>query len=196
MGGARLDARAGLSIPSGGPSWKRINERIVRAQAMHGGDAVLAVKSLNEPDGISVAWCPWEGMMMRWQTSHHHDKEIYSVGLDFKGHGVILFESQGMFASEVSEATCKALEHSGAKRCTCIVVPPSLETESHLRWYVTKDRQCTYCGSVAETKKCGACDGIARYCSTNCQLAHWPKHKIACRSAMRSASFFDRVGPL
>ena len=165
-----------------------IDERIARAQAMHGGDAVLQVKSLNEPDGISVAWCPWEGMMMRWQTSHHHDKAMYRVGLDSTGHGVILFESQGMFASEVSEATCRALEHS---RNTRIVAPPSPETESHL-WHVTKDRQCTYCGSDAGTQKCAACDGIARYCSTNCQLADWPKHKIACRSSRKPANSFDR----
>jgi hypothetical protein len=156
-----------------------IRAKIAKAKVMHGGNISLAVKVLNSTPSVPLVWCPWDGMMMRWQTSHHHDKDAYIAS----SRGLILFESQGMFASEVSAETCKALEHTGSKQVTIL-------DGNRVVWYV--NRRCTYCDSDAPTQKCSACDGIARYCSKSCQLAHWPEHKIACESARRSASMFDR----
>ncbi len=41
---------------------------------------------------------------------------------------------------------------------------------------------CVHCAKKFGIKRCAACprgNGI-RYCSRNCQLAHWPNHKSVC----------------
>lgn len=43
-------------------------------------------------------------------------------------------------------------------------------------------RACASCGTVAATKHCVACNAV-HYCNRECQLAHWPQHKRACRAA-------------
>ena len=50
----------------------------------------------------------------------------------------------------------------------------------------TTSIKCNQCsalnGGGIRLSKCGRC-GSAQYCSTKCQLAHWPLHKLHCRSA-------------
>lgn len=41
--------------------------------------------------------------------------------------------------------------------------------------------QCHECGAVhAQLSFCGKC-GMSRYCSKECQIAHWPKHRANCK---------------
>ncbi|KAJ3298731.1 hypothetical protein HK104_010368 [Borealophlyctis nickersoniae] len=49
-------------------------------------------------------------------------------------------------------------------------------------------KECLACGSVGKTRTCAGCRG-ARYCSTNCQIAHWIRgHSTVCRRMDRSAN--------
>ena len=36
-------------------------------------------------------------------------------------------------------------------------------------------------GAEADLKRCSACK-LVKYCSRNCQIAHWPMHKLGCKS--------------
>lgn len=42
---------------------------------------------------------------------------------------------------------------------------------------------CSFCGMKLGLKQCSGCSqtGSARYCSRECQLQAWPKHKAICR---------------
>ncbi|KAJ3136030.1 hypothetical protein HDU90_003432 [Geranomyces variabilis] len=47
-------------------------------------------------------------------------------------------------------------------------------------------RECLACGSTRKTKTCAGCK-IARYCSTNCQIAHWIRgHRAECNPNLLS----------
>jgi hypothetical protein len=50
---------------------------------------------------------------------------------------------------------------------------------------------CAHCGArevhVAQFKRCSACK-VPRFCSKDCQLAHWPSHKAACKAARKAAA--------
>ncbi|KND02040.1 uncharacterized protein SPPG_02544 [Spizellomyces punctatus DAOM BR117] len=49
-------------------------------------------------------------------------------------------------------------------------------------------RECLACGSLGKTRTCGKCRR-ARYCSVNCQIAHWIRgHSFECRPAKQSPS--------
>ena len=41
---------------------------------------------------------------------------------------------------------------------------------------------CAACGKPAE-KVCTGCLAVVAFCTRECQLAHWPQHKRACRAA-------------
>jgi hypothetical protein len=43
----------------------------------------------------------------------------------------------------------------------------------------TFDKTCAYCGKTGDLRKC-KCKGV-RYCSRECQLGHWTKHRVECR---------------
>lgn len=45
---------------------------------------------------------------------------------------------------------------------------------------------CTMCGKQVPVHRCTACK-VARYCSVDCQKAHWPKHKHQC-NAIKNAT--------
>ena len=47
-------------------------------------------------------------------------------------------------------------------------------------------KACPGCGRVA-SKSCSACRSV-RYCSVQCQRAHWNEHKAACRAASKPAA--------
>ena len=59
---------------------------------------------------------------------------------------------------------------------------------------------CVHCFAAVSTSKCSRCL-VARYCSKECQCAHWPTHKSQCRppetkedvSLLRAASKNQRV---
>lgn len=56
-----------------------------------------------------------------------------------------------------------------------------------------ESKRCTACGKGdkdAVLKTCVACK-LARYCSVECQKAHWPKHKKECKR--RAAELFDEA---
>jgi len=50
------------------------------------------------------------------------------------------------------------------------------------------DNECAACGKTAEDtvfrslRRCAGCR-MCRYCSTDCQVVHWPYHKDACKPA-------------
>ncbi|KAJ7652471.1 hypothetical protein DFH06DRAFT_1206203, partial [Mycena polygramma] len=39
---------------------------------------------------------------------------------------------------------------------------------------------CGNCSKASASKKCGRCK-MMTYCNRECQIAHWPKHKIHCK---------------
>jgi hypothetical protein len=40
---------------------------------------------------------------------------------------------------------------------------------------------CVRCSSAGEVKRCSSCQSVS-YCSRECQIAHWPAHKAACKA--------------
>ena len=60
-------------------------------------------------------------------------------------------------------------------------------------WPRLRRRICSYCGkgtfelSAPRLLVCGGCDqgrGVGRYCSEDCQRAHWPEHQKKCPAAL------------
>ncbi|GIL63668.1 hypothetical protein Vafri_17695 [Volvox africanus] len=51
-----------------------------------------------------------------------------------------------------------------------------------------EQRQCAKCGKEGAKKACGGCGGAINYCSRECQMAHWPTHKLQCRSGQAGAA--------
>ncbi|GIL77258.1 hypothetical protein Vretifemale_6746 [Volvox reticuliferus] len=49
-------------------------------------------------------------------------------------------------------------------------------------------RQCANCGKEGAKKSCGGCGGAINYCSRECQMAHWPTHKLQCRPCQADAA--------
>ena len=47
--------------------------------------------------------------------------------------------------------------------------------------------KCEHCGATENLMKCTKCS-TAVYCSKNCQIAHWPKHKMFCKIASEMKS--------
>ena len=53
----------------------------------------------------------------------------------------------------------------------------------HLSMVILDFRTCSFCGADKSYKKCARCELATcrtRYCSKECQIAHWPKHKKYC----------------
>jgi hypothetical protein len=67
---------------------------------------------------------------------------------------------------------------------------------SYLEWYrllkLTPELSCGHCGERSSCSCLGEGCG-QRYCSRECQVADWPRHKIRCRAAA-SAGPGDYVG--
>ena len=47
-------------------------------------------------------------------------------------------------------------------------------------WVDSWWQACAACGSADATLRCSACKA-ARYCSKECQKAHWKGHKAVCK---------------
>ena len=58
-----------------------------------------------------------------------------------------------------------------------------------------KLRICANCGleTTAKLQKCGRCRRV-RYCSLECQEAHWPSHRIDCRRRTKEVAIPDDIG--
>lgn len=58
-------------------------------------------------------------------------------------------------------------------------------------------RACAGCGKLPEAgtslKQCGRCSSVA-YCSKECQAAHWPAHKPACKKQVEHTRAHEREG--
>ena len=46
------------------------------------------------------------------------------------------------------------------------------------------DRPCGHCAQLEAKSCCSKCRQV-RYCSRECQLAHWPKHRVTCNQARK-----------
>jgi hypothetical protein len=44
---------------------------------------------------------------------------------------------------------------------------------------------CASCGVKIGVKKCSGCSSLTRYCSKECQYAHWPLHKKICSGGVK-----------
>jgi MYND finger len=57
----------------------------------------------------------------------------------------------------------------------------------------TPKPQCTYCLKLTDSiKRCGKC-GHASYCSRECQVADWKKHKGVCKDAAKQSAQVKQV---
>ena len=58
--------------------------------------------------------------------------------------------------------------------------------------------KCSFCGKVERPDgkdrfdRCGKCK-CTKYCSRDCQRAHWPHHKAACRAAVPMAERLQEI---
>ena len=51
----------------------------------------------------------------------------------------------------------------------------------------TFDKFCAFCGKAGDLNKCRRCKSV-RYCSRECQLGHWPEHKVDCSCSCGGAA--------
>ena len=82
-------------------------------------------------------------------------------------------------------------------------------------WPRLRRRFCSYCGNgmfavvAPRLMVCGGCGqgrGVGRYCSEDCQRAHWPEHQIVCpaihtmpahkQSVLRKTANTELIGAL
>ena len=65
--------------------------------------------------------------------------------------------------------------------CGVVMQTPSADG---LGWDLDRVVECAMCvacsKAIAKPKRCKSC-GLARYCSRECQLAHWDTHKFPCK---------------
>ena len=59
------------------------------------------------------------------------------------------------------------------RRVTYLTETPEFER------YAGNQKECMRCGTTQQVKRCGVCRA-ARYCSEQCQLEDWPRHKWCC----------------
>eukprot|EP00198_Chlamydomonas_reinhardtii_P006221 XP_001695557.1 predicted protein [Chlamydomonas reinhardtii] len=53
----------------------------------------------------------------------------------------------------------------------------------------TDVRSCAGCGKTGnKLSSCAGCRSNTYYCGRDCQVAHWPKHKTACKAARKAAA--------
>lgn len=54
-------------------------------------------------------------------------------------------------------------------------------------------RVCSFCKRCSDTlKKCKRC-GVAQYCNRECQVGHWPKHKLECNAMSKFGSLSSEL---
>ncbi|KAG2491412.1 hypothetical protein HYH03_010201 [Edaphochlamys debaryana] len=51
-----------------------------------------------------------------------------------------------------------------------------------------REKVCAQCGKDGAPKVCAGCGGAVRYCSRECQKAHWPSHKAECGKSRAAAA--------
>ncbi|KAI8512272.1 hypothetical protein Bbelb_089110 [Branchiostoma belcheri] len=103
------------------------------------------------------------------------------------------------------ETTQKVLKVLPKKEGEPFIVPPIITDRNVCQRNDTKQQHpsvaiaclpvgCAFCGDQnKETMSCGKCRK-ARYCSKDCQLQHWQRHKIVCKIIQSDYSFRVSTG--
>jgi hypothetical protein len=102
------------------------------------------LRELNNSGG-QCAIAEYRGMLMRFSTSHHHDKPSFCVGVDRCGVQRIFFSHQGLFATQVTSECAQELKNQNLPTINSLRVP---ELDLVLNWKCGKSRTCSCCLSA------------------------------------------------
>mmetsp|Transcript_7503 Transcript_7503/g.21917 ORF Transcript_7503/g.21917 Transcript_7503/m.21917 type:complete len:1185 (+) Transcript_7503:311-3865(+) len=97
-----------------------------------------------------------------------------------------VYNALHVWYSEITPQICRRTSSTD----TIIMYPPHQAPPSSTE---AEHNRCAACRAPRATKKCTNCSAV-HYCNRDCQEAHWPVHKKACKNGKVVADVHERAG--